>query len=142
MIPKRTAADIDPEDLQQLIEQKVREGRTIDYKEYLPLHGLDQVEDPQVRERLRDERKEELLADISSFANTSGGDLIFGVTETEAIPDKLLGVSGNLETAIRDFKNLLLHNLQPRLVRMPDFHPVHDCSATITPPQRIDSRFL
>ena len=126
MIPKRTAAEIDHQDLKQLIEQRVGEGRTIDYKEYLPLHGLDGVGDRQERERLRDAKKEEFLADVSSFANASGGDLVFGVTETQKIPQELLGVAGNLEHAVRDFKNLLLHKLQPRLVRMPDFVEVND----------------
>lgn len=55
-------------DLLALISNAVSEGRTIDYKRELPGNS--------------DGEKKEFLADVSSFANTSGGDLIFGLSCT------------------------------------------------------------
>ena len=51
--------------LPALITNAVSEGRTIDYKRELPGNS--------------DGDKKEFLADVSSFANTSGGDLVFGM---------------------------------------------------------------
>ena len=48
-----------------LVESRVGERRTIEYKREFPAGG--------------DEAKREFLADASSFANASGGDLVFGI---------------------------------------------------------------
>lgn len=58
MIPKRLE-DVTEVDLVALIENQVREGRTIEYKRELPANS--------------DVGKGKLLAGVSSFANTSGG---------------------------------------------------------------------
>lgn len=55
-----TKADID-----FLIDNKIGESKTLEYKETLP--------------GTRDSDKKEFLADISSFANASGGDVIYGI---------------------------------------------------------------
>ena len=77
MIPKPinnvAAADID-----DLVRNKVPETRTIEYKRELP--------------GSTDSDKREFLADVSSFANTAGGDLLFGVAEMEGLPTKVIGV--------------------------------------------------
>ena len=54
-------------DLQDLIDNVVLEGKTIEYKATLPLGDPD--------------GKKEFLKNVSSFANTSGGDIIYGITE-------------------------------------------------------------
>ena len=54
-------------DIEALISNAVSEDRTIEYKQQLP-GGLD-------------EDTREFLADVSSFANATGGDLIYGVRE-------------------------------------------------------------
>ena len=53
---------ITEEDLQALIDNSVLEGKTIEYKQSLPSNS--------------DSDKKEFLADISSFANASGGDFM------------------------------------------------------------------
>jgi predicted HTH transcriptional regulator len=58
---------ITEEDLQVLIDNAVSESKIIEYKQLLPGKN-----DPDTKE---------FLADISSFANASGGDLIYGVVE-------------------------------------------------------------
>ena len=55
------------EDLTGLITNKVQEGKTIEYKSVLNLE--------------KDAEKKEFLYDVSSFANASGGDIIFGIAQ-------------------------------------------------------------
>jgi hypothetical protein len=54
-------------DILDLISNEVREGRTLDYKERLPGGS--------------DSEKTEFLADVSSFANTAGGYILYGIRE-------------------------------------------------------------
>ncbi len=57
------------EDLQALVDNSVLECKTIEYKQALPSNS--------------ESGKKEFLADVSSFANASGGDLIYGVSESK-----------------------------------------------------------
>lgn len=57
--------DITKTDIDFLIENKIGKSKTLEYKEKLP--------------GSKDSDKKEFLADISSFANASGGDLIYGI---------------------------------------------------------------
>ncbi len=61
MIP-RSFDDIDISDIQRLIDNQVAERRTLEFKRDLPGDT-------------KDERKE-FLADVTSFANAQGGDII------------------------------------------------------------------
>jgi predicted HTH transcriptional regulator len=78
--------DIDSEDLQRLQVNGVAESRSLEYKQALP-GGTDL------------ERKE-FLGDVSSFANATGGDLLYGVTEARedgkptGIPKSVDGLAG------------------------------------------------
>ena len=54
-------------DIELLISNQIQESRTIEYKESLPGNS--------------DQDKREFLADISSFANAAGGDLLYGITK-------------------------------------------------------------
>jgi hypothetical protein len=95
MIPK-PLSDISEADLQHLKEAGVEEGKTIEYKRELP--------------GTRDEDKREFLADVSSFANTDGGDILYGADEDRGVITSLMGVSSpdfdieksRLESLIRD----------------------------------------
>ena len=65
-------------DLQGLIGS-ARESRTIDFKRDLP-------------EQAPSDRKE-FLADVSSFANSAGGHIIFGIREENGVPTELSGLA-------------------------------------------------
>lgn len=80
MIPISSFDEITKDDIRLLIENQVSEGRTIDYKRTLPGGG--------------DEDKREFLADVASFANSSGGDLLYGVTENGGVPTAADGLAG------------------------------------------------
>lgn len=92
------------EDIQLLVDNEVGEGRTIEYKSELHIAK-------------GDERKE-FLADVSSFANSDGGDLIFGVTENDLthIPSSLCGVRiGNEDEFILKLESMFRDSFQPRI---------------------------
>lgn len=93
---------ITEDDLLALISNGVHEGRTIDYKRDLPGNS--------------DSDKKEFLADVSSFANTSGGDLVFGMDEDHGLPTDLTGFqSTNTDVEIQRLDNILASGLSPRI---------------------------
>ncbi|RYZ77781.1 MAG: ATP-binding protein [Proteobacteria bacterium] len=63
----KTASQITKDDIDALVEEGVRESRAIEYKAKLPESS--------------DSAKKEFLADISAFANSSGGHIFFGLGE-------------------------------------------------------------
>ncbi len=109
MIPKHIR-DIAPGDLQALVDNEVREGKTIEYKLELPGNA--------------DSQKAKFLASVSSFANTAGGDHIFGVEAKGGLPKRLLGVAtGDPDADVLRLEHILANGLEPRLPRV-DIQPV------------------
>jgi hypothetical protein len=101
MIPRPFEA-ITEDDLLAVIANAVSEGRTIDYKRELPGNS--------------DGDKKEFLADVSSFANTSGGDLVFGMDEVEGLPTQVIGFqSANADLEIQRLDSILASGLDPRI---------------------------
>jgi len=76
-IPK-PVSEICEADLQALINEPVMEGQTTEYKRDINLES--------------DKAKGEFFADVCSFANGSGGDIIFGMEAVEGRPTKLCGL--------------------------------------------------
>lgn len=64
-------ADLDAADLVALVAEQAEEGRHLEFKRDLPSSS--------------DKNKMELCADVSSFANTGGGYLLFGVDENRGV---------------------------------------------------------
>ncbi len=94
---------IKEEDLQTLIDNSVSERKTIEYKQALPGNP--------------DSEKIKFLASVSSFANASGGDLIFGITEDRrtGTPKSLEGLSiDNIDQEILRLENMIRDGIQPR----------------------------
>src|SRR5215211_901458 len=89
-------------DLQSLVENRVREAKVLDYKRALP----DKLE----------RQKREFLYDVSSFANASGGDLIFGVTEIDGVASEISGLeSGNVDEDILRLESIIRDGIEPRI---------------------------
>jgi hypothetical protein len=89
-------------DLEDLISNQVAERRTLDYKGTLPGKA--------------DSDKKEFLRDVSSFANTAGGHLIYGMTEREGIPCGTPGVAlANPDAERSRLENLLRDGIRPRI---------------------------
>jgi hypothetical protein len=86
--------------LQALIDNEVPEGRGIDYKLTLP--------------GTTNDAKKEFLADVSSFANAGGGDIVFGVDESAGLPTDLQGLSDNLDEAMLRIESSIRDGIAPR----------------------------
>lgn len=90
------------EDFQAMIDDEVSESKQIEFKEILPGNTRDD--------------KKEFLADVSSFANSSGGLLIFGIRENQGIAVELRGLKNpNIDSEILRLENLLRDNIKPRI---------------------------
>ncbi len=70
--------NIDKNDLLSLIDNVVLERKTLDYKEKFSGNG--------------ESHRKEFLKDVTSFANSSGGDIIYGIKEDNGIPIQLTGM--------------------------------------------------
>jgi hypothetical protein len=101
-------SSITKEDIDALVSNEVSENRTLDYKETLPGNS--------------DGEKYEFLADVSSFANSSGGDILYGVREKReegrqtGIPEAAVGLSGiTADTAIQRLDAIMRDGIAPRI---------------------------
>src|SRR6266849_668165 len=98
---------IEKANLDSLVANEVREGRTLDYKQQLPSDA--------------EKNKKEFLADVSSFANATGGDLLIGVVEkrdaegkTTGVPESVPGLAGiNPDAAVRRLENMIRDGIKP-----------------------------
>ncbi|MGB7546414.1 MAG: ATP-binding protein, partial [Terracidiphilus sp.] len=96
--------EIGEDDLFALIENQVREDRTIEYKRELPASS--------------ETGKGKFLAGASSFANTSGGDILFGIEEEKGLPTQIVGVqSSDLDREILRLEQTMDSGLEPRIRR-------------------------
>src|SRR2546421_6869894 len=110
MLFNKPLAEIKESDLQTLIDNQVPEGKTIEYKSILPGNA--------------DGDKKEFLADVSSFANAAGGDLLFGIKEQAGIPTTLTGIQiEDVDAQKLRLENMLRDGIEPRLPRV-DIHPI------------------
>src|SRR6266699_1554662 len=105
MLFNKPLAEIEESDLQMLVDNTVREGREVEYKEALTIQTEDQ--------------KQEFLNDISSFSNTTGGYLIYGIKESKddaGKPVEVCGLKGeNPGKRIGDMENIIRTGLDPQL---------------------------
>lgn len=102
--------EIDNKYINYLVDNKIAEDKMLDYKEELP--------------GPKDSDKKEFLADISSFANASGGYILYGVSEERdekgkpsGKPKNTEGLKGiNSDAEIRRMEDLIIHGLEPRII--------------------------
>jgi predicted HTH transcriptional regulator len=107
MIPAKIT-DISEADLQRLVDMEIPEGLTIEYKRQLPSGKDDEVR--------------EFLADFTSLANSSGGDLIFGIDEKKnadgnTVAGSITPITGADANQVKlRLENLLRDCVMPRLI--------------------------
>lgn len=95
--------DITADHIRALVTNGVREGRTIEYKQSLP--------------GATDSEKKEFLADVSSFANASGGDLVYGMDATEGVPTGAIGLQGaTLDQEMLRLEGMIRDAIAPRIL--------------------------
>lgn len=89
------------QDLQALVMGGVPEGRRIEYKRDLPGNS--------------DDAKREFLADVTSFANAAGGDLLYGVEEDGGQARGIPGISGDADAEILRLEAIIRTGVDPRI---------------------------
>lgn len=101
MIP-RSFESIERGDLETLITNQVAERRTLEFKRDLP-GGSER------------ERKE-FLADVSSFANAQGGDILFGIDARQGVAVGLAGLAvDDSDKEMLRWEDVLLAGVEPRM---------------------------
>lgn len=96
--------DITEVDLQHLIDEERIEKKVLEYKSEMPDNS--------------DSDKKDFLANVSSFANAVGGDLIFGVIENRKTgkPEKLEGIEIiNIDQEILRLEQLIRDGIEPNI---------------------------
>ena len=107
---------VDAATLDALVANSVGEGRQLEYKERLPGD--------------RDPEKLEFLRDVASFANTAGGDIIYGMRarrDADGKPMDELEIVGipelNPDSVKLRLENMLRDGIAPRLPPV-EFHKI------------------
>jgi len=94
---------VNEQDLINLRTNSVQESKIIEYKKLLNINTK--------------EDKMEFLADISSFSNTNGGDLLIGISEKKGIPDSIDGIDiDNPDKEINKLESLIRDGIEPNIV--------------------------
>lgn len=88
------------ETIKSLIENEVEENVHLDYKDGKAL-------------QTNDEGKNEITKDVSSFANSDGGIIVYGLTEKKHIPTDISTFDGNAFTKER--LDQIISNIQPHI---------------------------
>jgi hypothetical protein len=91
-------------DIRSLIADRVQEGPHLDFKRDLPAAWDGSA-------------KHELLADVTAFANSGGGDIIYGLDENDAAEASAVcpQVLGSVDQEVRRLQDFLLNLAEPRL---------------------------
>lgn len=93
---------INEADIENLKTNKVAEQKLIDYKLTLPGSSDGDIK--------------EFLYDVSSFANASGGDIVYGVKEAAGVPTEICGLQlGNADAEILRLESIIQSGLDPRI---------------------------
>jgi hypothetical protein len=102
-------------DIQELITNSVAESKTLEYKQELRIATAPSSDD----------EKKEFLADVSAFANTVGGDIIYGISEKNSIPKDIIGIEIiKTDELSRKIDNLMRDGLQPRIAHQIKLLPI------------------
>lgn len=102
MLLDKPVDEVTEADLQDLVNRKEAERKTIEYKQELPGGS--------------DDQRKEFFADVSSFANASGGWLLYGIPATDGVPDQLSGIQiDNADGTKLALENAVRTGIQPRL---------------------------
>jgi hypothetical protein len=94
--------DLAAQHLTALVEDEASEGRNLDFKEALPGNS--------------DRDKREFLADVSSFANAGGGDLLFGIREAgSGVAEAVVPLQFNPDTELLRLEQFIRTAVTPRI---------------------------
>jgi Putative DNA-binding domain len=111
MLPMNVG-EVSAEHISALVNERTAERRTLEYKERLPGGS--------------DEDKREFLADVCSFANLVGGDIIYGIRDERdgegkptGAPESVVGLAGlNLSAERERLESIIRNGIQPRILNV------------------------
>jgi hypothetical protein len=90
------------DDIQALVAARTAEGTYLELKRDLPRPDAG--------------GRHEFLADVSAFANSSGGDLVYGINEDgEGRGTAIVAQPGNADEEARRLQDVLLNGIEPRV---------------------------
>ena len=105
---QKPVKEITLEDIKSLIENKIPEGKTIDYKQSLS------IETPG--------EKIDFYKDVSAFANAEGGDIVYGVTEEDRFPQEIVGVEiSDIDNTLSALQDMIRTGIEPTIIPQPEF---------------------
>lgn len=98
----RPFEEVSRADLEALIANEVAERRTLEFKRDLPANS--------------ESARKEFLADVTSFANAQGGDLLFGIDAPKGVARRITGLSvEDPDKEVLRWEDVLLAGVEPRL---------------------------
>lgn len=101
----RAVEDISVADLERLISDQVPEGRTLEYKRDISSTA--------------ESKEVPMLAAVSSFGNTSGGDLLIGVEAVDGVATALPGVEvDSLDKETLRLEQIIRDGIDPRVSKV------------------------
>lgn len=101
MIQKKLS-EITQEDILALIEDGVKEGQTLDFKQEYNIE--------------KEDKKWNFLADITAFANTIWGDIIFWIREEGSIAKEIIPIVDiDFDEEKRKIEQIVMNGIEPRL---------------------------
>ncbi len=104
MIFGKSLKEVEERDIQRLVNDQIEENINLDYKKEIDLSP---------------KGRKELCKDVSAFANSRGGVIIYGIEEKKnelGIPvpvDPIAGIDADIDR--EQVENILLNSIQPRL---------------------------
>jgi hypothetical protein len=103
MFSDKRLSEITVEDIKYLIDNKISEQKTLEYKRQLP-------------DKDKEEQKTKTLQSITSFANTIGGIIIFGMKENDkGEASEIIGIETSSDDDFLRFQNLVKDRIEPRM---------------------------
>ena len=110
MAIERPLKEIVAADLLALTTSKVREGKTIEFKEALNL--------------ATDDAKRKFIASVASFANASGGDMVFGIKAKDGVAEGVVPLAGfNPDRDALMMRDIIRAHIAPKVYGF-EFYPV------------------
>lgn len=96
-------SEVAENDLNELVDSQISEKKIIEYKQQLNLRAH--------------KDKIEITSDVSSFANASGGHLIYGMKEDGGLATEICGLQiENQDRLKQQIENILRESLGPRII--------------------------
>jgi len=129
---KKSFSELEYEDVEAIVKEQVPESLNLDYKRELPIKPNEKLD------------SKELCKDVSSFANTKGGYLIYGVESDKGdYPKKIVGInfdsSANISQKIEQIiKNGISKSITYRIKIIP-FNDNSECIILIYVPQSLNA---